>query len=86
MTVAQPKRLLLGPQRPEIYLSRAMQRTGFDEGPIAVISAAWQEAEGDIDELQRAMVNPLFSLPIYQRADELFSADKDLKKTYRHRQ
>lgn len=63
-----------------------MQRCGFDEDPIAVISAAWQEAEGDLDELQRAMVNPLFSLPIYQRADELFSADKDLKKVYRHRQ
>ncbi len=86
MTMTQPKRLLLGPQRPDVYLSKAMQRSGFGDGPIAVISAAWQEAEGDIDDIRSVMENPLSDLPIYNRADALFSADNALQESYRNRQ
>ena len=86
MTMTQPKRLLLGPQRPDVYLGKAMQRSGFGDGPIAVISAAWQEAEGDIDDIRSVVDNPLTDLPIYNRADALFSADEALQESYRNRQ
>ena len=39
------KRLLLGPQRPVLNLGEAFAEAGFPAGPVAVISAGWQEAE-----------------------------------------
>ena len=81
-----PLRLLLGPQRPVVNLGSAMTQTGIGGGPIAVISAAWQEAEGDIDDIRSHVGNELFSLPIYHHADELFAADKPLRDAYRERQ
>ncbi len=81
-----PLRLLLGPQRPVINLDRAIERTGIGNGPIGVISAAWQEAEGDIGDIQRLIENPLFDLGLYQRAEAVFTADEPLREAYRKRQ
>jgi hypothetical protein len=86
MTHKEPLRLLLGPQRPTVNLDRAVTRCGIGDGPIAVISAAWQEAEGDIDDVRRRLKNPLTDLGIYHKAHELFSGDKSLHDTYRLRQ
>jgi len=78
--------LLLGPQRPTVNLDRAMNRSGIDAGRIAVISAAWQEAEGDIDDVRQLVKSPLTDLGIYHKANELFSADTALHDAYRLRQ
>ena len=86
MTGQEPLRLLLGPQRPTVNLDRAMNRSGIDAGPIAVISAAWQEAEGDIDDVRQLVKSPLTDLGIYHKANELFSADTALHDAYRLRQ
>ena len=86
MSAVIPKRLLLGPQRPEVDLGKAMKNSGFGEEPIAVISAGWQEAEGDIAEIGRTVDNPLSDLPIYKRAEVLFSADTALQESHRNRQ
>lgn len=86
MNPQAPLRLLLGPQRPVVNLGMAVKQSGIGEGPIAVISAAWQEAEGDIDDIRKLIGNELYDLPIYHRADELFAADKVLQEAYRDRQ
>ncbi len=86
MNSGAPLRLLLGPQRPVVNLGIAMAECGIGDGPIAVISAAWQEAEGDIDDIRKLVSNELFDLPIYQRAYALFEADKPLHDAYRSRQ
>ncbi len=86
MNTESPLRLLLGPQRPVVNLDSAVARSGIGDGPISVISAAWQEAEGDIDELRRLVPNPLSDLGIYARTEELFAADKRLHEAYRRRQ
>lgn len=86
MSPEVPVRLLLGPQRPVVNLDSAMARSGIGDGPIGVISAAWQEAEGDIDAVQRLVQNPLSDLRIYQRTNELFATDKRLHEAYRLRQ
>lgn len=86
MTGSAPLRLLLGPQRPVVNLDTSIERARIEDGPIGVISAAWQEAEGDIAEVQRLSKNPLFDLKLYQRAEELVEADSNLHDAYRLRQ
>ena len=86
MNPSAPLRLLLGPQRPVVNLDSALARSGIGDGPICVISAAWQEAEGDIDGMQRLVKNPLSDLHLYQKTEALFAADTHLHEAYRQRQ
>ncbi|MGB5163662.1 MAG: Type 1 glutamine amidotransferase-like domain-containing protein [Woeseiaceae bacterium] len=86
MTSNAPWRLLLGPQRPVANVGTAIAGTMNADEPIAVISAAWQEAEGDIDDVRKLVPNPLHDLNLYQRADELFANDETLRNAYRTRQ
>lgn len=80
------QRLLLGPQRPIANLGEAVANAPLPEGPIAVISAGWQEAEDDIDDLLEIVNRPLINLNLYQRAEEVFAADEGLRAAYRQRQ
>jgi peptidase E len=86
MSSAAPWRLLLGPQRPVANLGSAVAGVTTAAEPIAVISAAWQEAEGDIDDVRNLVPNPLHDLNLYQRADDLFAKDENLRDAYRMRQ
>ena len=86
MTAAAPVRLLLGPQRPVRNLAEAIAAAGIPDGPLAVISAGWQEAEGDIDDVREVVGRPLDDLRLYARADEVFTADEKLAEAYRVRQ
>ncbi len=86
MNTGTPWRILLGPQRPHINLDSAIAQSGIGDAPIAVISAAWQEAEGDIGDIQHLVRNPLHDLGVYQRADSVFAADGALLAAYRARQ
>ena len=79
-------RLLLGPQRPVINLGEVIANAPLPEGPIAVISAAWQEAEGDIDDIRELVDRPLIDLELYQRAEQVFAGDEALRDAYRQRQ
>lgn len=81
-----PLRLLLGPQRPFANLGKAMRESGVPEGPLAVVSAGWQEAEGDIDDVRELAGRELNDLRLYQRAEALFAADPALHEAYRRRQ
>ena len=84
--MTEPLRLLLGPQRPFVNLNTAIESLNIGDEPIAVVSAAWQEAEGDINDVRHLVSNPLSDLGIYKRAVALFAADKALHDAYRQRQ
>lgn len=81
-----PVRLLLGPQRPVLNLGDAIGDAGLPGGPVAVIAAGWQEAEGDIDDVAAAARRDVVNLRLYGRADEVFAADAGLLAAYRTRQ
>jgi len=78
--------ILLGPQRPITNLGAAIVDAALPDGPLAVISAGWQEAEGDIDDIKAIVERPLIGLRLYQRTEEVFSAAPDLLLAYRVRQ
>lgn len=80
------QRILLGPQRPVTNLGSVMAEAHVPDGPIAVISAAWQEAEGDIDDVYELVQRPLVDLNLYHRAEQVFAADQKLSAAYRARQ
>lgn len=81
-----PQRILLGPQRPVTNLGAAIVDAALPDGPLGVISAGWQEAEGDIDDIQAVVQRPLVDLRLYQRAEELLAASPELLLAYRARQ
>lgn len=84
MTVAPPVRILLGPQSPAHNVGAAASR--LPEGPLAVISAGWQEAEGDLDELAALVGRPLEDLRLYGRVEEVTAQDEALVDAIRERQ
>lgn len=76
---------LLGPQRPIVNLDRPFD--ALDEaGPVAVVSAGWQQAEGDIDDVREIVGRPLVDLELYQRAEDVFASEPALRDAYRERQ
>lgn len=84
MTAAAPVRVLLGPQSPVRNVGAAMAR--LPDGPLAVISAGWQEAEGDLDELAEATGRILEDLRLYERVEEVTGRDSSLTDAIRDRQ
>ncbi|MEX2126206.1 MAG: Type 1 glutamine amidotransferase-like domain-containing protein [Woeseia sp.] len=81
-----PQRILLGPQRPVTNLGTAIADAGLPDGPLAVVSAGWQDAEADIDDVHALVGRPLVDLRLYQRAEQIFAAAPDLLAAYRARQ
>ena len=81
-----PQTILLGPQRPIINLGAAIVEAALPDGPLGVISAGWQEAEGDVDDIETVVERRLVDLRLYQRAEEVFAAAPDLLAAYRARQ
>ncbi len=76
---------LLGPQRPIANIDLAFNALG-DSGPAAVVSAGWQDAEGDIAEVQEAVARQLIDLHLYQRAEDVLASEVGLRELYRERQ
>jgi hypothetical protein len=86
VTDTVPRRLLLGPQRPAPYLRAALDAAEVEAGSFAVISAAWQEAENDIDMIRDEVARPLVDLRLYGRAEALFAEVPEMGAAYRERQ
>jgi len=86
MNTAAPIRVLLGPQSPEPNVAQAVAESGLPDGPLAVVSAGWQETEGDIDELRSVLGRPLEDLHLYRREEELLGANPELAAAARARQ
>ena len=81
-----PVRVLLGPQNPTRNIGTAIAGSGVAEGPLAVVSAAWQEAENDLGELRSIIGRPVQDLELYRRTEELLNDDPAFATAYRARQ
>lgn len=86
MSAEHPLRILLGPQSPQRSIGAAMADADLQAGAFAVISAGWQEAEGDLDELSEIVGRPLEDLGLYRRTEALVQQDAGLATAIRTRQ
>lgn len=75
---------LLGPQR-HPAVAPELERLGL-EGPVAVVTAGWQEREDEIDEMREHLDREVRNLRLYARADEVAAEDRELFRGHRARQ
>lgn len=66
-------------------LPAAIEAFGLD-GPVALVSAGWQEFEGANEPLLAAVGRPVIDLRIYARAESVMRADEVLRAALRERQ
>jgi peptidase E len=76
---------LLGPQIRQPFLADVTRELRL-AGPFAVITAGWQEREGEIDELRAHLSAEVHDLQLYARAERALSRDEDLRIAARRRQ
>jgi hypothetical protein len=76
---------LLGPQRTRPTIDAALRERGV-RGPVAVITAGWQEREADPTVLPELGGPAPVSLALHARADEVFARDRELAEAYKARQ
>ena len=86
MSTATPVRVILGPQSPQPNVAEAVAASGLPDGGLAVISAGWQETEGDIDEMRNVLGRPLEDWRLYRREEELLGTIPELAEAARLRQ
>jgi hypothetical protein len=55
-------------------------------GPLAVVTAGWQEREAETEELERHVELPLVNLELYRRAEAVEREDSELAVALRERQ
>jgi hypothetical protein len=56
------------------------------EGPVAAISAGWQEREAETEELGEHVGRPVVNLELYRRAEDALQRDPELAAALRRRQ
>ena len=76
---------MLGAQRFEPTLGTVVSKLGID-GPIALITAGWQEREPEDDELSAHLGGHTINLHLHARGNQLFQSDPDLATAHRERQ
>lgn len=77
--------ILLGPQRHAPIVTTALDTLGL-EGPVCVITAGWQEREGEITELAAHLDREVTDLRLYHRTEAVFQRDPELAAAHRARQ
>lgn len=77
--------ILLGPQQPTPYLAEEMQRLGTT-GPVATITAGWQEREREDEELDENLQGRSMNLELYARAEDVWASDPELAQAHRDTQ
>lgn len=80
------QRILLGPQRTHPVIQHEIAALTESDETVAVISAGWQEAENDLDDLRKVVQRPLSDLLLYQRTESLTAAAPELAAAHRQRQ
>lgn len=79
------KGALLGPQRLHPTVHHVVKELGLD-GPIALVTAGWQEREDQDAELHQLLDRRTINLNLYHRGEQVFAADKEYAKLHRARQ
>jgi hypothetical protein len=77
--------VLLGPQRFDPTLGEAVRELGV-EGPIATITAGWQEREAEDGELHEHLGKRTVNLKLYARTNDVWKRDPELRNAHRARQ
>lgn len=75
---------LLGPQHAQPTAGRVLRDLGV-RGPVAVVTAGWQERESDASVLPELGV-PAVHLGLHARGDEVFGKDVEFAAAYKARQ
>ena len=68
---------LLGPQRFEPNVAEIVTQLEAS-GPIAAITAGWQEREQELDELQEHLAQDVVNLRLYERSETILTEDHEL--------
>jgi len=76
--------VLLGPQHAEPTVRRVLRELGVT-GPVAAVTAGWQEREGDTG-LLGDLGAPVVELGLHGRAEDVFAKDAELAAAYKVRQ
>jgi len=84
VTEAVPPITLLGPQHAQPTVARVLRELGV-RGPVAVVTAGWQEREEEGSVLPDLGV-PVVNLTLHARADEVFARDAEFAAAYKARQ
>ncbi len=74
--------ILLGPQRHEPTLKSAIDSLGLS-GPLAAVTAGWEEREGEDQELRDHLAGRVVNLRIWERAEEIYRRDPQLQRALR---
>ena len=77
--------ILLGPQRLRPTV-RPVRASRAPVGRVCVISAGWQEREGELDELSGHLHRPVHDLGLYRQSEKIFAEDPELFEAVRRRQ
>ena len=79
-------RAVLGPQRTSPNLAPLLEHVGLGDGKLCVVTAGWQEWEGELNDLEQHVARKATDLRLYERAEDVFSRDADYRDAYRDRQ
>ncbi len=77
---------LLGPQYHAPSLGERFEELDLPDGPIAVVTAGWQEREGEDEELDSYLNGRSLDLELYRRADHVFRTDPEFREAHREMQ
>jgi hypothetical protein len=83
--LTNPSLILVGPQAVRPDLGAAL-RAGELRGPVALITAGWQEREGEDQALVAELGVEAVNLTLHARSEQVFAADRELARVYRERQ
>ena len=83
---ASPELVLLGPQRRLPTVGGAVASLTCGDGPVAVITAGWQEREDEDAELRAAVGRPTRNLRLYARSEQVMVSDPELASSWRETQ
>ena len=79
--------ILLGPQRHVPIVRPAVEFLVGERhaGPVAVVTAGWEEREAEDGELRDHLARPVVNLEVWQRVERIFAADPELLAAMRNR-
>jgi hypothetical protein len=76
--------VLLGPQRHEPTLGETLRSLGVD-GPLAVVTAGWEEREHEDGELRDHVGAEVRNLAVFERVEDVYQRDPELFAATRDR-
>jgi len=76
--------VLLGPQRLQPTLRAVAEALG-DEGPLAAVTAGWEEREDEVERLVAHLGRPVVNLQLHRRAEGAFLEDWELAAAFAER-